>query len=293
MNKNTIPHPENFYKDTWVLSRKSIDTAGLIVDLHSEDPDEIEINEATNHHIMSYLIKDPNSRAIVRMNGKEFDGICRDGDFCLKPNNSDVFWLWKGIHKVLAFAIAPDFLSQVAIENHCLNPDKIEILPILQSRDSQLDRLVMLFQREMEHFEFAESTYIDSLANLYAIHLLRHYCAFPATLKEYSGGLPPYKLKQAIDYINDHLDSKIKLDDLASLIGLSSFYFCHLFKESTGIAPYKYIIKQRIEKAKVLIKTSKLTIAEIALECGFSSQSQMTQRFSKCVGVTPKVYRDR
>jgi hypothetical protein len=152
MNNNTITHPEDFYKDTWVLSRRSINTGGLIVDLHSQDADEIEINEATNHHLMSYLIKDPNSPVIIRMNGQESDDICRDGDFCLKPNNSDVFWFWEGINKVLAFAIAPDFSSQVAIENHCLNPDKIEVLPILKSRDSQLDRLVMLFQREMEHF---------------------------------------------------------------------------------------------------------------------------------------------
>lgn len=109
---------------------------------------------------------------------------------------------------------------------------------------------------------------------------------------QYSGGLSKYKLKQAIDYIDTHLDENIKVFDLANLANISQYYFCHLFKQSTGISPYQYIIQQRVAKAKKLLKQRKLSLVEVALECGFSSQSQMTQHFRRCVGLTPNVYRN-
>ena len=296
MNNNAtsqnLTHPEDYWKDEWVLSRKSIHTGGLIIDHHIEPPDEIELG-TTEHHIIGYLLNDFAPRQITRMDGKEYDGANGRGDFWLKPSETGGFWHWESTDECLIFSIDPTFLHRVALENNCLNADKIEILPILKTCDTQLDNLAMLFKREMERAEFAERMCIESLANLFAIHLLRNYCAFPATVKEYTGGLPPYKLRQAIDYINDNLDQKIKLDDVAKLIDISQYYFCHLFKESTGIAPYQYVIKQRIEKARELTKQSKLPLAEIAFECGFSSQSQMTQHFRRSVGVTPKVYRDR
>ena len=70
-------------------------------------------------------------------------------------------------------------------------------------------------------------------------------------------------------------------------------YFCRMFSASTGISPYQYVLKQRVAKTKDLLKNSKLPLADIAYECGFSSQSQMTQHFRKQVGVTPKVYRNK
>ena len=92
-----------------------------------------------------------------------------------------------------------------------------------------------------------------------------------------SGGLPPYKLKQALEYINVNLERSIKITDIARLIDISSYYFCRLFSQSTGVSPYQYVIQQRVAKAKNSIENSKLPLANITYECGFSSQSQMTQ----------------
>lgn len=288
----TLAHPKDYWKDEWILSRKSIHAGSLIVEHHLEPADEIEV-VATNHHLIGYLLSDFSPRQITRMAGKEYDGINTKGDIWLKPSHTDAFWHWESTDECLLFAIEPAFLSQVAAENNCLNCDQIEILPILKTRDPQLDILAAQFKRELDNPQFGNQMYIESLANILAIHLLRNYCAFPATLKEYEEGLTSYKLTQATNYINDNLDRPIKLNDIATLLDISQFYFCHLFKKSTGIAPYKYVIQQRVERAKTLIKQSNLPLSDIAYECGFSSQSQMTQHFRKCVGVTPKVYRNR
>ena len=291
-NFQTSAHPEDYWKDEWVLSRKSIHAEGLIIDHHIKNADEIEV-ASSNNHLLFYLLNDFSPRQITRIDGKEYIGENGRGDIWLKPSHTKGFWHWESTNEALVFAIEPAFLRQVAAENNCLNSHNLEISPVPITRDLELDSLVMQFQREMDNAEFGNRMYIESLANLFAIHLLRHYCTFPVTLKEYEGGLPPNKLRQAIDYIDSHLDQSIKLNDVAKLLDLSQYYFCHLFKQSTGVAPYKYVIQQRVEKVKELIKQSKSPLAEIALECGFSSQSQMTQHFRKCVGVTPKAYRNR
>ena len=288
----TIEHPMPGIKDEWVVSRKSIHTGGLIIDRHIEPPDEVE-SGATKHHVICYHLDNFNPRQITCLDSKEYDGEMRRGDFWLKPTYTSGFWHWESTDDCLIFAIEPAFLSQVAMQNDCLNSDKIEILPVLKNRDLILDALAMQFQREMNNTQFGNLMYIESLANQFAIHLLRQYCAFPVKLKEYTGGLPSYKLKQALDYINDNLDQKIQLNDVAKLVDISQYYFCRMFHASMGVSPYKYVIQQRVGKAQDLITNSKLSLANISYKCGFSSQSQMTQHFRKCVGVTPKVYRDK
>ena len=80
---------------------------------------------------------------------------------------------------------------------------------------------------------------------------------------------------------------------MAKQIGVSRSYFARQFKQVMGVAPHQYVNQQRIEKAKRLLKERSLTIAEIALESGFASQSHLNKLFRKYVGTTPKNYREQ
>ena len=104
--------------------------------------------------------------------------------------------------------------------------------------------------------------------------------------------LPPDKLRQVLEYIHGHLSEKISLEDIANHIDVSPYYFSHLFKETMGTSPYQYILQQRTELAKKLLKQSDLSIAEIALECGFANQTHLAKNFRNLVGMSPKAYRD-
>ncbi len=132
--------------------------------------------------------------------------------------------------------------------------------------------------------------YAESAATFLSAHLIKQYTTRKPVFKEYSKGLSPYKLRQAIDYIQAHLAEDLFLDAMATEIGISRFYFCRLFKKSTGITPYQYLIKCRIDRAKVLLMQRKLSIADIAQEIGFSNQSNFTKHFKRLVGVTPKKF---
>ena len=213
------------------------------------------------------------------------------GDVAIVPANVN-HWqrIETEVSEAIILTIEPQLISTIAHET--VPSDRVELLPTFARPDPLIQHLALNLKTALDSDNY-DRLYAESLFHTLSMHLLRHYATRQFAFKEYTGGLPPYKLRQAINYINDNLDQKIELDDVAKLIDISQYYFCHLFKESTGIAPYQYVIKQRIEKARELVKQSKLPLAEITLECGFSSQSQMTQHFRRCVGVTPKVYKNK
>ncbi|MGB0561454.1 MAG: helix-turn-helix domain-containing protein [Spirulinaceae cyanobacterium] len=93
-------------------------------------------------------------------------------------------------------------------------------------------------------------------------------------------------------YIQAHLAEEIHLADIAQLIGMSQYYFCRLFRQSVGVSPYKYVIQQRVERARTFLQQfQEMKIADIALDCGFANQSHLCKHFRKLLGTTPKRYR--
>ena len=194
------------------------------------------------------------------------------------------------VSEVIILAIEPDLLSRLAREK--IQSNSIELKPTLEQTDVLVQSIALNLKMELDSLT-SDRIYMESLFQTLLMHLIKNYCDRADYPQRTAGNLPPYRLKQAIDYIERHLDENIKIKDVARSIGISQYYFCRLFRQSTGISPYRYIIQQRILKAKTLIEENRLSLSDIALECGFSSQSQMTHHFRKLVNTTPKVYRDR
>jgi AraC family transcriptional regulator len=103
--------------------------------------------------------------------------------------------------------------------------------------------------------------------------------------------LSSQQLRYTIDYIQANLNKALHLPIIATHLNLSYYHFCSLFKKSIGISPWQYVIRQRIDRAKELLKEQKLSIAEIALACGFSHYSHLNKHFQKVTGTTPGSYK--
>ncbi|NEQ53419.1 MAG: helix-turn-helix transcriptional regulator [Leptolyngbya sp. SIO3F4] len=91
--------------------------------------------------------------------------------------------------------------------------------------------------------------------------------------------------------IDAHLGQEIRLNDLAQQVDMSQFHFGRLFKQSLEVSPYQYLLQQRVEKVKQLLKQTDKPIADIALSCGFNSHSHLNRKFRQLTGTTPKAYR--
>ena len=165
-----------------------------------------------------------------------------------------------------------------------INPDKVELRSILKTRDPQPESLAQSFKNEMQSGGMGGRLYSESLGNILAVHLLRHYCAFRPSLQEYKGRLSRY---------NSLLDREIRLTDLAAVAGMSEYHFSRLFKQSMGMAPYQYVIQQQVEQAKRLLKQRDGAVASVAHECGFKSQSHLSRHFRQLTSVTPQKYQQQ
>jgi AraC-like DNA-binding protein len=106
------------------------------------------------------------------------------------------------------------------------------------------------------------------------------------------GGLPAYKLRQIIEFIDAHIEQSINLNQLAAVASLSPFHFHREFKRSTGLTPGKYIFETRIKRARTLLCESDLPLAQVAIQVGFADQSHFTAAFRKATSMTPRNYRN-
>jgi len=107
----------------------------------------------------------------------------------------------------------------------------------------------------------------------------------------YRGGLPRYRLKRVIDYIDENLSDDLALAQLAAVSGMSPHYFAELFRQSTGKPPHQYVLLRRIDLAKERLRDARRTVTEVGLDAGFQNPSHFARVFRKWVGISPSGFR--
>jgi AraC family transcriptional regulator len=99
------------------------------------------------------------------------------------------------------------------------------------------------------------------------------------------------RLSRVLAYIEEHLAEEITLSDLANVACLSLFHFARAFAATVGVPPHRYVSRRRLENAKQRIAGGKVSMSEVAFDCGFSSQSSFGRAFRRATGMTPAEYR--
>ena len=104
--------------------------------------------------------------------------------------------------------------------------------------------------------------------------------------------LPHAILRRVKKYMEEHLQDKLSLDELAHETDYSRAHFLRMFRAATGKTPHQYLTERRIERAKsMLLEAKKISLIDVAARCGFSSQSHLTRVFRKHVGATPSEFK--
>lgn len=96
--------------------------------------------------------------------------------------------------------------------------------------------------------------------------------------------------ERALHYVKEHLTEPLTLERVAGAMSLSPTYFHNTFKFAVGMTLRNYIEEQRIRKAIALLQTTDFSLAKIAYECGFSSQSYFSAVFKRRMKITPRKY---
>lgn len=212
------------------------------------------------------------------------------GDLFIVPANAPHQAYWKQESEGILIALEPESLVKAAIDS--VNGDRLEIIPQFATSDAKLLQMAQWLLIELREKQMGSRLYVESLTTTLIIHLLRNYCTVKPKIPEYTGGLAKYKLRTAIAFINDNLECDLKLADLAGLVSMSPHHFGRMFKQSTGFTPHQYLVKQRLTKAKELLRDSRLAIADIGYMVGYKNSSHFSRVFRQYVQVTPKAYRN-
>jgi AraC-like DNA-binding protein len=131
--------------------------------------------------------------------------------------------------------------------------------------------------------------YAESLAAILVVELFEAFGT--KAISQPKADAEAKRFQPVLDFVEESLDRDVGLFELASLTGLSVTHFAHAFKATYGVSPYRYILQRRVERAKILLRTSEDTIAAIAARIGFSSQSRFSQTFASVTGVSPSACR--
>ncbi|MEO1183911.1 MAG: AraC family transcriptional regulator [Cyanobacteria bacterium J06636_27] len=212
------------------------------------------------------------------------------GDVAIIPANVNHRASWKQEVEFLLLAIKPKLINEIAQKIGIAEP--VTILPHFACQDVLLYGIGLSLLYECQQWDTC-LTYTNSMLQTAVIHLLRKYSNIRANIDEETiNEQTEYKLKQALQYIDSNLDRNLPLDEVARNVNISKYYFCRLFSQYIGVSPYRYLLQRRIAKAKLLIQQNpEAKMADIALECGFKSQSHFNRQFRNLTGTTPCNYR--
>ncbi|CAE6900794.1 HTH-type transcriptional activator RhaR [Paraburkholderia nemoris] len=108
-----------------------------------------------------------------------------------------------------------------------------------------------------------------------------------------AASLPQWRLRRALDFIEANLEQPIGLADVAASTGLTRMHFAAQFRSTTGYSPHAYLLRRRIEHAQMLLRSSALSVLDVALSCGFGSHAHFTTVFGRIVGEPPNSWRTR
>ena len=190
--------------------------------------------------------------------------------------------------------LEPGLVARVAAEAFGLDPARLTVPPLDGLDLPHLRAAMWAVDAELTAGGAGGPLAAESLANVLAVHLLRHVSAPWQPTHRRAGTLPRARLRAVVEYIEEHLDAGPTLEQMAAIARLSPNYFAWQFKRATGLPPHQYVIARRVERAKQLLQTeSDFSLAEIAASAGFSDQSQFSHHFKRLIGVTPGQFRTR
>jgi AraC family transcriptional regulator len=163
--------------------------------------------------------------------------------------------------------------------------------PNFGARDLVMFGLAQALAGAMEEPGDGTAIFADCIALAFFAHIVRAYGSVPAGGRNAHGGLASWQLQRARAFINANLAGDPSIAEVAKECGLSTNYFVRAFKQATGVPPYRWLTKQRVERAKELLRDPGRELAEIAQLCGFVDQSHFTRVFSRSEGYSPGRWR--
>jgi AraC family transcriptional regulator len=174
-------------------------------------------------------------------------------------------------------------------DNEVSRIDSLQVLP--GTVDPVLHQLTQIILPSLTQPQAFSTLFLEYFRLLFCAHVGQKYSTSMNRVTRPRGGLAPWQKRRVIDMFREHLDGSIRLPTLARQCGLSVSHFARAFRQSFGTPPHHYLVRQRVECAKLLLSGTNRALCEVAQQAGFADQPSFSRTFKAAVGVTPGQWR--
>jgi AraC-like DNA-binding protein len=190
-------------------------------------------------------------------------------------------------HHSLQFYLSRAALDDIALQEEARPIGELNYQPGVPIRDPVVAALGVCLRHPFERPDEADRLFLDHVTLALGIHLACAYGGLVARSRPKRGGLTGRQERLA----KEALSAGLTLAEIAAQSGLSTSHFARAFRETVGIAPHQWLIRRRVDAATEALKDRGLSLAEVAVQCGFADQSHFTRLFSRVAGVSPGAWR--
>jgi AraC family transcriptional regulator len=168
---------------------------------------------------------------------------------------------------------------------------EVELHPSRKFADPRLSALVAAARAEMVAGFPSGRLFMDSVEQAMAVTLVEGHAVRHRPVQIYRGGLGSARLRRIRELVHAKMGDDLSLDEMAQSIGLSTAHFARMFRKSTGETPHQFVLRQRVERAKAMLRVPDARVLDVAVACGFTTQQHFAQVFRDVCGVSPTQYR--
>ena len=243
--------------------------------------------EQTTHTF--FLYEGEPVRAEWRVSGQRFNAWVRSGHLWIVPRSIPHTSSFHGPHGGVLLSIGASQLD--CHIGPLMHGGRIELAPLFNLEDGQLEHLLRALVAVAQDSSGADLLMGELLVNAACIRLAKRYAVSKLNTVPRRGGLPEARLKRVLEYIDANVGRNIALSELAGVVDMSLYYFAVLFRQSTGLSPHQYVLKQRVKRAKELLRNPKLSVLDVSISVGFEQQNNFARAFRRVIGVSPTQFR--
>jgi AraC family transcriptional regulator len=214
----------------------------------------------------------------------------RAGEICLHDLKRDPSALLDKPYHTLFFYLPRAALDAIADEANVPRIRDLSYKPGAAVNDATISSLGSLLLPALNHPDQANRLFVDHVLLAVGVHVAQTYGGMRPVSRLVRGGLAPWQERRAKEMIAANLNG-VPVKELARECRLSTAHFSRAFRLSVGVAPHNWLIEQRIVLSKKRLRDDRLSLTDVAAECGYSDQSHFTRRFVRFVGVTPSAWR--
>src|SRR5712675_3638052 len=168
---------------------------------------------------------------------------------------------------------------------------EVELRATRKFAEPRLSALVGAARAEMDAGFPSGRLFLDSVEQAMAVTLVNGHAVRHRPVQFSRGGLGSGRLRRIKELVHAKMEDDLSLDEMAQTVGLSTAHFARMFRKSTGETPHQFVLRQRLARAKAMLRARDARILDVAVACGFKTQQHFAQVFRDVWGVSPTEYR--